>query len=435
MELSDNTWYTIAAIIWIISVLAILLLTFLVGGKKSTGEQFTFTDLVGVSVPPIDGATPTIFPPWLLVDVFTKNGADHFGSGMGTNGDIIAVGAPEEGSTGRVYTYKTENDTIVAQANFASVDGNLGARVSVRRQGDNIIASLPSTNAGGSVLSFIYQSDAWEVSQNIVLNEGISTSALGKKALVFSSSGNRFFANITGSLVNPEQGNCIWYVGEVGDWKSGTTAQLKPPEATIEYATAIASNAAGDVIIVGDPGHNKSTGITYEFQDLFGSWTFIGQLFGNNLKLRFGEAVAISESGLTLAVGAPGENDNNGLVYIYTRNNVMSNWFPDGKLKHFDIGVRFGSALSMTRDGLWLAVGESGESGGTHIHLFNAQTGVFRHESSIDTSLSVPPTETLTDQIHLLFKSTEIEPSLFCSTAGPSSGSILWYRRAGPLVP
>lgn len=109
----------------------------------------------------------------------------------------------------------------------------------------------------------------------------------------------------------------------------------------------------------------------------------------------FGNAVALSSDGLTMAVGAPGErsnatciahgttdstcnqNDNSvvnaGAVYVLSRDNRFKTWVQTAYLKasnnrafnvptYIDSGPRFGTSLGLSADGTLLVVGAPGET-------------------------------------------------------------------------
>lgn len=84
---------------------------------------------------------------------------------------------------------------------------------------------------------------------------------------------------------------------------------------------------------------------------------------------RFGNRVAVSANGTTLAVGAYGEGGNTGAVYIFTR--TGSTWSQQARITapNGDANDYFGNAVALSADGNTLAIGADGESGN--------QTGTF----------------------------------------------------------
>ncbi|MEI7446492.1 MAG: hypothetical protein WCK28_16510 [Burkholderiales bacterium] len=117
----------------------------------------------------------------------------------------------------------------------------------------------------------------------------------------------------------------------------------------------------------------------------------IGYLKASNAEAGdwFGQAVALSGDGLTMVVGAPGEQsdgsaqaDNSltyaGAAYVFTRSG--SGWVQQRWLKASNAGAgdKFGSSVAISQDGTTIAVGALAES--------SAATGVNNNQS--DDSLS-----------------------------------------------
>ncbi|MET0312523.1 MAG: hypothetical protein ABW051_10765 [Burkholderiaceae bacterium] len=79
---------------------------------------------------------------------------------------------------------------------------------------------------------------------------------------------------------------------------------------------------------------------------------------------RFGHAIAVSADGSTLAVGGPNANGITGAVLVYARG--ASGWGAPVQLLAANAGVgdNFGAALALSDDGSTLAVGANGEASG-----------------------------------------------------------------------
>ncbi|MEM9460653.1 MAG: integrin [Myxococcota bacterium] len=76
----------------------------------------------------------------------------------------------------------------------------------------------------------------------------------------------------------------------------------------------------------------------------------------------FGQSVALSNDGSTLAVGAHGEASNAGAVYVYARDG-KGTWSQPAYIKasHADAGDEFGWSVALSGDGSILAVGAQDE--------------------------------------------------------------------------
>lgn len=108
--------------------------------------------------------------------------------------------------------------------------------------------------------------------------------------------------------------------------------------------------------------------------DVFGSYLIDASIF-------YGKSTKISADGLTLAVGALGEDgdytagpinatdnnnwDNSGAAYIYTRTSLTAAWTFQAKLKPSQLGTQdhFGSSLDLSNDGNTLVVASIYEDG------------------------------------------------------------------------
>jgi hypothetical protein len=125
----------------------------------------------------------------------------------------------------------------------------------------------------------------------------------------------------------------------------------------------------GSVVAIGAGGDNDRRGSVYIFQKDGGSWLEVQKISNPeavNVQ-NYGAGVALSESGNDLIVGAPrydfGATDTVGIVYHYVRDG--SSWSlqntiePETKVRSTEIAARTGQ-ISITADGRWLMIGNGG---------------------------------------------------------------------------
>lgn len=166
-------------------------------------------------------------------------------------------------------------------------------------------------------------------------------------------------------------------------------------------AIAESSSATG---IGGNQSDNGApvSGAVYIFTRSGTSWSQQAYLKASNTGSfeRFGGVVAFAENGNTLAVGAYFENNNaalSGAVYVFNRSSTL--WSQQAYLKASNNGAndRFGAALALTEDGNTLAVGAVFESsdatgiGGDQtsdtasqsgaVYLFNRSGGLWQQQA------------------------------------------------------
>jgi len=108
----------------------------------------------------------------------------------------------------------------------------------------------------------------------------------------------------------------------------------------------------------------ENAGAAYVFtRDSAGTWSQQAYVKASNTDTKtFGDAVGLSWDGATLAVGAAYQDESSGAVYVFTRDNA-STWSQQGYLKasNTDSWDVFGRSVSLSGDGLTLAVGAIGE--------------------------------------------------------------------------
>ncbi|WP_340154376.1 T9SS type A sorting domain-containing protein [uncultured Winogradskyella sp.] len=149
-------------------------------------------------------------------------------------------------------------------------------------------------------------------------------------------------------------------------------------EAAFDYSgTSIDLSADGSILAIGAPGNDdngSNSGQVRVYENIGGSWIQIGQdINGEAIDDKFGTSVSLSSDGLTLAIGAPGYDminyqwgDNAGLVRVY--NYINSEWVQYGLDIYGESGSdSLGFAVSLSADGNTLAIGESGYNPDYHV--------------------------------------------------------------------
>ena len=126
------------------------------------------------------------------------------------------------------------------------------------------------------------------------------------------------------------------------------------------YSISLSSD--GNIVAIGAPGNNDFKGQVKVYQYQNSNWTQIGQDINGDNRGFSGYSVSLSSDGMTLAVGAPFDNNEIGVVKVYNYvtplGGTPGTWKQFGKdLIGEDINNRFGWSLSLSANGSILAIG------------------------------------------------------------------------------
>lgn len=129
------------------------------------------------------------------------------------------------------------------------------------------------------------------------------------------------------------------------------------------YSLSLSDN--GNIIAVGAPNNNYSSGHTRVFKNISGNWEQIGQDIDGEAKADgLGVSVDLSKDGSILAIGAS-QNDGNGELSGHVRiyKNISDRWIQIGK--DIDGEGKFdfsGASLSLSDDGNIVGIGSEGNN-------------------------------------------------------------------------
>lgn len=149
-----------------------------------------------------------------------------------------------------------------------------------------------------------------------------------------------------------------------GGWQQQGYLKAASPVEEQQFGSSVALAADGLTLAVGATGENGSVHV-FTRGDADSDWLAPTTLVSPEAAppSLFGVGVALSADGQTLAVGTMGADGNSGAVHVYTRNG--SNWQHASRLQaaNGEAGDLFGRSVSLSADGLALAVGADSEDG------------------------------------------------------------------------
>ena len=296
---------------------------------------------------------------------------DQFGSfvTLSGSGNIVAVGTggEEGGRAGYVKLYYWSND----DSNWGQIGKDIlsdvieyssSCSVALSDDGKTLaIGSEENDDLPGRVKLYSVNISSWQRLGNDIIGEApgdrfghsVSLSTDGRTLAV-------------GANENDEKGNRSGHVRIYRFDDAGTEwTQLGDDidgEAEFDMSgLSVALSADGTVVVIGSPFHMNFFGQArvYYWNNTVASWEKRGKdLVGRPSNDHFGKSVAISDDGNIVAVGAPAIRSDNRKGYVQVYHIIGDDWQQKGD----DIngkypGGTFGEALSLSRDGKLLAIG------------------------------------------------------------------------------
>lgn len=229
-----------------------------------------------------------------------------------------------------------------------SGDGNTAA---MGAQGDNSFQ--------GAVYFFARSGQDWvQQGPKFLPGDGQGTQQNFGCSVALSGDGNTAVVGAYGD--NSSVGAAYIFVRDNGSWTQ-QGPKLVPTNNIGQlgyFGIASAMSYDGNTVVIGAEGDAGYAGAAYVFRRSGGVWTQEAKftsIGGIGVTQYFGSAVAISGDGLTVGVGARGDNNFRGAAYMFVRTPGTSNWSNQGgKLVPTNIlgtAQYFGSSIALSGDG------------------------------------------------------------------------------------
>lgn len=303
---------------------------------------------------------------------------DQFGTydiALSDDGDTMAVGAAQESSAatsiggdqtndsatnaGAVYVF-TRSDGAWSQQAYLKADNAdagdfFGRHVSLSDSGDTLVVGAPNEDSDATGINAADNNNSLFAGAAYVFERASGNWA----ELAYLKASNTGYSDYFGASVAVSgDGKTI----AVGAWQEDSAA------------TSINGNASDDSA--------RNAGAVYVFTETSAKWSPQAYIKASNIEAedQFGSSIALSTSGDTMIVGAPGEDssatdvggnpsadsgaDDAGAAYVFHR--ASGSWDQQAYLKASNTGAddRFGSSVAIATEGDDAAVGAPGEAGG-----------------------------------------------------------------------
>lgn len=229
-----------------------------------------------------------------------------------------------------------------------------GWSIAIADDGNRIISGSPnSNNRIGSVYIFSKNDGEW-IKENIVANDYEEYPEQGN-AVDISADGN----TIVFSGPFDKSGGSVWVHDKINDnWVKYPKLSATNQIGISEFGSDISISANGKILAIGGSKDDDGVGATWIYNKYEDRWLPLCKLIGSNYigKSFQGSSISLSSNGNTLAVGAMGDNNDIGATWIF--NNDGDDWVEKIKLIGSNYtGSMVGQGCSVSVNDDTLAVG------------------------------------------------------------------------------
>ncbi len=327
----------------------------------------------------------------------SANGYSYFGSCLATDGSVLAIGAPHDlvisdpnldGSVS-IYVPKGNSWSFLSKLH-GSMDTQVnmgGFGTSVAISDEWLVVGVPNcaytAPVGGCVTIYTRKDDTTftlkqvlaatdDGPNKITRSFGYSVSIEGDTLVVGASTAS--VGDYT--YLNLEQGEVYVYTysRQLDSWGDQQILVATDGQQYDHFGTAIA--LSGNTLFIGAPGNQQSTGAVYVWTRTGSQWSQSAcqKMSGEATRNAFG--TSLSTDGTRLVVGAPTTNYD-GAAYVYNHTGTGTGWVMERKLtgSHVSRGAGFGQSVLINDTNVFV-----GASSTTGLVTITATTGsVYRY--------------------------------------------------------
>ena len=302
---------------------------------------------------------------------------------MSNVNNVVAIGAPGySNSQGRLYVY--DFDFNVGGNIAGNANSLFGVDVAISSDANYVIAgtSTLSANTGYANVCYLDNTNNYAVQQTLY---GGNVGIFGRRVAIADSNDFVAVQDYRDTVGNVTQ------VGSVRVFsRSGNTwtqqAKIAPNDPTFEknFGNSISINGNATCIAIGANGDNNEQGAAYIFTGSGNTWTQQVKLTASDgaNSDNFGGSIAMNSDASYVVIGAMNAGTGNiGAAYVYS--NVANTWTEIAKITPTSSVITsfqaFGQDVSISDDGRTIAVGDfaaeiSGQTVGS-VYVFNKTVG------------------------------------------------------------
>ena len=304
----------------------------------------------------------------------------NFGMSVAIDGDTAVVGAPKNNGVGAAYVFVRNGAVWSRQAVLTVTNGATDDFFGwdVALAGDTAVISAYGENGEtGAVYLFIRNGTVWNQQARLVGGDSVAGNAFGISVAI---SGNTLLVGAQGNSENgSDSGAAYVFVYNGAAWTQQAKLLADDGLAGDNFGSAVA--IWGDTAIIGAPyyhGSGSDSGAAYIFTRNGAVWSQQAKLLADDAAAEdiFGWDVTLEED--TVAIGAWGDDNDRGSVYLFTRNGQI--WSQQSKLTAADglAGDLFGYSTMLAGNVLAVGAldhdGAANDTGAVYI-FYRSETG------------------------------------------------------------
>jgi FG-GAP repeat len=324
---------------------------------------------------------------------------DHIGEGefgysvaLSAGGDTALIGAPRDNDyVGAAWVFTRSGSTWTQQGEKLTGtdeigEGRFGTSVALSPDGGTALVGGPADAGGaGAAWVFMRSGSSWaQQGEKLVggctgscANEGTGEIGEGMFGTSVALSEDGDIALIGGPADNSGAGAAWVFERSGGVWSQQGQKLTGSEGSNSEFGYSVGLSGNGNTAVIGGPEDDTATGAVWVFERSGGVWSQQGQKLtgGEEGNSQFGVLVALSADGDTALIGGPGDNDDAGAAWVFTRSGGV--WSQQGEklvgdctsnCAHEGTGETgtggFGVSVALSADGDTALIGAPGDDGG-----------------------------------------------------------------------
>jgi hypothetical protein len=363
-------------------------------------------------------ATRSLYSARQILTSGDATAGDSFGVAvaLSDDGTTIAIGDSLDDASfsnaGAAYIFTKSGSTWSQQAKIMSSDlaagDNFGVSVGLSSDGNTLIVGAdtedtsPYTNNGAAYV-FTRSGTTWSQEAKLTASDIASNEGFGR-SVALSDDGNTAIIGALGEDTSPYTNNGAAYVftRSGGTWSQQAKLTASDIQSSAFFGWSVNLSSNGNTAIVG--AYNNTTspesndGAAYVFTRSGTTWSQQAKILPSNPEsnARFGNSVALDDTGDTAAIGASSKTTGGidvGAVYVFTRSG--STWTQQQQLapssSYSDRSL--GWSVSISGDGTKIVSGAAQGANPGAAYLFQNISGTWRtvHRFTYGSNPSTTP--------------------------------------------